>query len=150
MRSPTTTTRSLIHVVQVAHEGAPLRGFGLGRVLEMLNNMFIIEIDLSDHGRWICGDVGRAVKHGQYRAALSHLFAVALIAFLRFASLYAGRRLQGAHDAVLEGREALLERLSRDRLGGRHGRSIIDGARSRLAHGSPRTRQRTSQDPRAA
>ena len=150
VRSPTTTSRSLTHVVQEAHEGAPLRVHGLGKVLEMLDNIFIFEIDLSEHGRWICCDVGRAVKHRQRQAALAPLFVVALIAFLRFAGLHAGRPVRGAHNAVLECQEALLERLQLGSLGGRHGRSIIDGARSRPAHGSPRTRQRISQDPRAA
>ena len=64
--------RSLIQVVQVAHEaheaheGAPLRVHGLGKVVEILDNIFIVEIDLSEHGRWIYCDVGRAVKHGQH------------------------------------------------------------------------------------
>ena|GEM_PF-2769196 len=150
VRSPTTTSRSLIHVVQAAHEGAPLRVHGLGKIVEILGNIFTVEIDLSKHGRWICCDVGRVVKHGQHQAGLALLFVVALTAFLRLASLQAGRRVRGAHDVVLEGKEALKERLQRGGLGGRHGRSIIDGVRSRPAHGSPRTRKRTFQDPRAA
>ena len=116
MRSPITTSRSLTHVVQEAHEGAPLRVHGLGKVLEMLDNIFIVEIDLSEHGRWICCDVGRAVKHRQRQAALALLFVVALIAFLSFAGLDTGRPVRGAHNAVLEEQEALLERLQRGSL----------------------------------
>jgi hypothetical protein len=69
----------------------------------MLDNILIVEIDLSEHGRWICWEVGRAVKHGQRQAALALLFFLALIAFLRFAGLHAGRRVRVAHNAVLEG-----------------------------------------------